>query len=120
MSSHEFVDALIDHYPRFIRFPETEAESQEHINNFAERSDFPQIVGAIDHTHIEIKRPDEDYDDYMNCKVTTVYYFKELLMQIVSLWMSRLDMLEACMTLGCYLFQVSSTKLKMGMCLMRC
>ena len=66
--TRKFVDALIDHYQRFIRFPETEAESQEHINKFAERSDFPQVVGAIDGTHIEIKRPDENCDDYMNRK----------------------------------------------------
>ena len=64
----EFVDALLDHYQTFISFPEREAESQEHINKFAEYSDFPQVVGAIDGTHIEIKRPDEHFDDYMNHK----------------------------------------------------
>lgn len=58
----EFEQALSDKKDMFIRFPYTEDEVQEAIDGFEKDYDFPQIVGAIDGSHIEIKAPSENHE----------------------------------------------------------
>lgn len=68
MICQEFEQALSDKNDMFIRFPYTEDEVQEAIDGFEKDYDFPQIVGAIDGSHIEIKAPSENHEDYYNRK----------------------------------------------------
>ena len=42
---------------RYIKFPETEAETLAATETFEELSELPNIVGAIDGSHIRIKAP---------------------------------------------------------------
>ena len=48
--------AIAKRAPQFIKFPETEEELTRNIRLFAEKSPFPQVVGAIDGSHIPLKR----------------------------------------------------------------
>ena len=52
----------------FIQFPYTINEVQDAIDNFEEEYKFPQIVGAIDGSYIEINVPLENKEDYFNRK----------------------------------------------------
>lgn len=52
----------------FIQFPKTEYKVQEVMDAFEEEYKLPQIVGAIDGCHIEIKAPPENKEDYLNRK----------------------------------------------------
>lgn len=45
-------EALFDLRNEYIRFPVTEAETIGSIETFSELSDLPNVVGAIDGTHI--------------------------------------------------------------------
>ena len=56
----DFVDALLQHYDTFIKFPETEDETRRCIAEFNLETDFPQIVGVLDSGLIEITGPKED------------------------------------------------------------
>ena len=64
----QFCAALLPRANEFIKFPRTEAETRRAMEGFAVLSDFPQIVGAIDGSHIPIKRPVEYPNDYYNRK----------------------------------------------------
>ena len=52
----------------FINFPKGEAERRKAIEAFQEISCFPQVVGAIDRSHIPIIAPQNDSNDYYNRK----------------------------------------------------
>ena len=43
-------------------------EVEEHARNFYNRYGFSQCIGAIDGTHIKIKRPVDNPTDYVNRK----------------------------------------------------
>ena len=60
--------ALIRLSPSIIRFPSTRNEYQEKMNAFEEIAGFPQVVGAVDDTHIALKGPTNDREDYFNRK----------------------------------------------------
>ena len=61
--------AICEHLePQLIRLPITEAEVQEKTKNFFERFQFPQCMGAVDGTHIDIKRPSHKATDFINRK----------------------------------------------------
>ena len=44
-------------------------ELKESVNMFQERLGFPQVLGAVDGTHIEINKPTEDSQSYFSYKM---------------------------------------------------
>ena len=64
----EFCSALLRVGNDYIKFPKGEAETRDAIEAFEEISSFPQVVGAIDGSHIPIASPNEDANDYYNRK----------------------------------------------------
>ena len=64
----EFCSALLMTANNFIKFPRGEAETRRAIAAFQEISCFPQVVGAIDGSHIPIIAPKNDPNDYYNRK----------------------------------------------------
>ena len=64
----DFVQALCQLKDEFIKFPNTTAAVREKIEGFKEKSDFPNVVGAIDGSHIPIKAPMINHEDYFNRK----------------------------------------------------
>ncbi len=66
---HEFCSVLIDFYfYGLIRFPITDAEIQETINDYLMQFGYPLCLGSLDGTHIPIKPPIGDEPDYYNYK----------------------------------------------------
>ena len=64
----EFCSALLMSANDFIRFSKGEAETRRAIQAFQEISFFPQVVGAIDGSHIPIITSKNDPNDYYNRK----------------------------------------------------
>lgn len=65
----DFCDAMIRvHLKEKIKFPQTENELQATADTFQENWQFPGCVGAIDGSHIPIKRPGNEGADYHNYK----------------------------------------------------
>ena len=64
----EFCSALMRQANNFIKFPKTEAETRKSIQEFQDISRFPQVVGALDGSHIAIKAPKQDPNEYVNRK----------------------------------------------------
>ena len=64
--SHQFESTLCRLKNSYIRFPYTDEEVQEVIDRFEEEYHFPQIVDAIDGSHIEIRAPPDNHNDYYN------------------------------------------------------
>ena len=54
--------------PKYIVLPVTEDDVLELSKNFFDRHGFPQCLGAVDGTHIDIKQPQENALDYLNRK----------------------------------------------------
>ena len=54
--------------PQYITVPSTEAAVSHHVTKFFDAFAIPQCLGAIDGTHIEVKRPKSDSTDYINRK----------------------------------------------------
>ena len=54
--------------PKYIVLPKTKEEVEEHARNFYNRYDFPQCIGAVDGTHIKIKRLVDNPTNYVNRK----------------------------------------------------
>ena len=55
--------------PKHIQTPSTEKEVQEIVGQFYERHGFPQCLGAVDETHIAIRRPSVTFSsDFVNRK----------------------------------------------------
>ena len=52
----------------YIKIPKTEEEVRDLTARFYSERGFPQCIGAIDGTHIPIKKPNENSVDYMNQK----------------------------------------------------
>ena len=65
---HEFVEAICHLQDDFIKFPSTTAEISRKIEDFSEKSKVPNVVAAIDGSHIPIKAPKENHEDYFNRK----------------------------------------------------
>ncbi|XP_068729342.1 uncharacterized protein [Montipora capricornis] len=64
----EFCSALMRRANDFIKFIKTETETSQAIQKFQDISHFPQVVGALDGSHIPIKAPKEDANEYVNRK----------------------------------------------------
>ena len=64
----KFCSALMRRANDVIKFPRTEAETRQFIKEFQGISRFPQVVGALDGSHIPIKVPKEDPNEYVNRK----------------------------------------------------
>ena len=57
--THDFCEAIAKRATEFIKFPETEQEVLQSISLFTNKSPFPQVVGAIDSSHIALKTVNE-------------------------------------------------------------
>ncbi|CAF3307254.1 unnamed protein product [Rotaria sp. Silwood2] len=66
---HEFCDVLVNlFFNCIIKFPTTNSEIQETMNEFFTQHGYPMCVGAVDGTHIGIKPPGGAESDYYNYK----------------------------------------------------
>ena len=54
--------------PKFIRLPSNEEEVSYAVDQFEKLHGFPQCLGAVDGTHIFIKKPIENPTDFLNRK----------------------------------------------------
>ena len=62
----EAISAKLSH--KYINVPKTEEEVQKLAARFYSERGFPQCIGAIDGTHIPIKKPKNNAVDYVNRK----------------------------------------------------
>ena len=53
--SHEFVQEICRRQDEFIKFPSTAVEIAKKIKGFDNKSKLPNVVGAIDGSHVPIK-----------------------------------------------------------------
>ena len=100
---HEFVEAICRLQGVFIKFPSTRAEIGRKIEGFSEKSKFPNVVAAIDGSHIPIKAPKENHgEDYFNRK----HFYSFLVQGIVDssglFYLLPLDFPGVCTILECY------------------
>lgn len=57
MCYHDFLEAICRLQDDFIKFPSTRAEIGKNIEGFSEKSKFPNVVEAIDGSHIPTRAP---------------------------------------------------------------
>lgn len=62
----DVVEALYELRNEYIKFPETEAETLAATETFEELSELPNIVGAIDGSHVRIIAPKDSAVDYFS------------------------------------------------------
>ena len=78
-SCHKFVQEICRHQDEFIKFPSTAAEIAKKIKGFDNKSNLPNVVGAIDGSHVPIKAPKINHEDYFNRK----HFYRFLVQGIV-------------------------------------
>ena len=67
--THDFSEAIAKRATEFIKFPATEQEVLQSIRLFTNKSPFPQVVGAMDGSHIALKTvPVNERIEYFNRK----------------------------------------------------
>jgi len=66
--THEFVEELCRLRGDFIKFPTSYADVRKVIDSFSEKTVIPNVVGAVDGSHIPIKAPAINHEDYFNRK----------------------------------------------------
>ena len=64
----EFCSALLRRANDFMKFLKTEATTRQTIQEFQDIRRFPQVVGALDGSHIPIRALKEDSNEYVNRK----------------------------------------------------
>ena len=64
---HETCWAIVDHLPKYIRFPSRD-QQQQYIDNFESKWGVPQCIGAINGSHLPVSAPTSCHMDYYNCK----------------------------------------------------
>ena len=62
------METLIRHKNEFIKFPEDTRDVAQAIRKMEDIAGFPNAVGAIDVSHISIKAPHINHEDYFNRK----------------------------------------------------
>ncbi|XP_028516196.1 protein ALP1-like [Exaiptasia diaphana] len=62
----DVVEALCDIRENYIKFPSSEDEIVESSETFDDLTDIPNVVGAIDGTHIRIKKTNDSGPDYFS------------------------------------------------------
>ena len=78
--------------PRYIGLPSNEVEVKNLVENFYQAHNFPQCLGAIDCTHIDIKQPSLNSTDFVNRKhryslnVQAACNYKYCFMDVVVKW----------------------------------
>ena len=67
---HEICNILTNNVgPQFIKFPVEMEEVENVVAGFEAKFGFPRVIGCIDGTHVPIKRPSENSQDYFNYKM---------------------------------------------------
>ena len=64
----EFCTALLRRANDFMKFLKTEATTRQTIQEFQDIRRLPQVVGALDGSHIPIRPLKEDSNEYVNRK----------------------------------------------------
>ena len=62
----DVVKGLYELRDEYIKFPETIAEVSSSIATFGDLTNLPNVVGAIDGSHIRIKAPNDSAPDYFS------------------------------------------------------
>ena len=65
---HEFVREICRLQDEFIKFPVTAEEISQKIRGFNRKSKIPNVVAAIDGSHIPIVAPKVNHEEYFNRK----------------------------------------------------
>ena len=65
---HEFVQEICRLQDEFVKFPVTAEEISQKIRGFNKKSKIPNVVAAIDGSHIPIAAPKVNHKDYCNRK----------------------------------------------------
>lgn len=87
----QFCNAIIKTlYKKEVNFPLTEKEREDLSELFLEKYKFPNTFGCLDGTHIAIKKPSENGEDYFNYK----YYSINLLALVDDKYCFRLDFIH--------------------------
>ena len=73
--------------PKLIKFPSTTEEVDKSVNLFYKQHGFPQCLGAIDGTQVNIKQPLENHIDYVNRKGNTALTSKQFVITGIVLQM---------------------------------
>ena len=61
--------AISEHIrPKHINFSLTREEVEERVSKYLEQQGYPECIGSIVGTHIEVKQLKENYTDFLNCR----------------------------------------------------
>ena len=64
--------AIRDHLgPKYIKIP-NEAELEDYAKQFEEELGFPQVLGAVDGTHVPIQQPNENSHSFFSYKMKNI------------------------------------------------
>ena len=76
----------------YLRLPKDSDEIRELIARFENRFDFPQASGCLDGTHIPVRQPIENSQDYFCCKmkyssnVQALYDYRRMFLDVEIMW----------------------------------